>query len=210
MLVVYVVVIFVNAFICCLIAVELASVKGHDTVKWGWYGFLFGPIGVLGAVGLPDRDKVYARSTDNISVEELGGRVVRDDHGEVVRISLTNSRITDAELGQLEELTGLQTLDLGGTKISNAGLAHLTDLSNLVTLSLHSTRITDAGLLHLKGLIGLKTLWLGGTTVSDNGLKHLAGLANLQSIGLEDTKTTGEGIAELRRALPQCQVSKAI
>ena len=194
MLVVYVVVIFVNAFICCLIAVELAAVKGHDTVKWGWYGFLFGPIGVLGAVGLPDRDGVYARSRikeatsppvgdPSLHLEKLGGKIVRNELREVTRVSFVNYKITDSELESLSGLTGLKTLDLGGTKITNAGLAHLVGLSNLETLSLHSTLITDAGLLHLKGLARLKTLWLGGTRV------------------------TGEGIAELKRALPECQIS---
>jgi len=181
---VYVVVMIVDALICRAISCELAREKGHDTVKWGWYGFLFGPIGVLGAVGLPDRDKVYARSTANVSVEEFGGTVVRDDRGVAIRISLLNSRITDDGLGQLEELAGLKTLDLGGTKITNAGLAHLSSLANLETLSLHSTLVTDAGLLHLKGLSRLETLWCGRTRVTD------------------------EGIAELKRALPACQISK--
>ena len=181
----WIVLVFVQAAICALVSTELAHEKGHDTSKWGWYGFLFGPIGVLGAVGLPDRDKVYDRSA-NISVEEFGGTVVRDDRGLAVRISLVNSRITDSGLEQLEELVGVKTLDLGGTKITNAGLAHLGSLADLETLSLHSTRVTNAGLLHLKGLARLETLWLGGTSVTD------------------------DGIAELKRALPQCQVSKEV
>tara|TARA_B100000029_G_scaffold515358_1_gene621960 strand:+ start:2279 stop:2848 length:570 start_codon:yes stop_codon:yes gene_type:complete len=181
----WVVLVFVQAAICALVSTELAHEKGHDTSKWGWYGFLFGPIGVLGAVGLPDRDKVYARSTANVSVEEFGGRVVRDDRGVAVGISLVNSRITDSELGQLEELNGLKTLDLGGTRITDAGLSHLAKLVHLETLSLHSTLVTDKGLLHLTGLARLKTLWLGETSVTDRG------------------------VAELNRALPECQVSRS-
>ena len=46
----------VQSTLCGIIAADLARVKGHDTTKWGWYGFLFGLIGLWGAVGLPDRN----------------------------------------------------------------------------------------------------------------------------------------------------------
>ena len=33
---------------------ELAKLKGHSCTTWLYVGMLFGPLGVLGAIGLPD------------------------------------------------------------------------------------------------------------------------------------------------------------
>jgi hypothetical protein len=42
--------------------------------------------------------------------------------------------------------------------------------------------------------------------VGDAGLAHLRGLAQLRTLDLKSTNATSAGVAELRRALPLCQV----
>jgi hypothetical protein len=42
--------------------------------------------------------------------------------------------------------------------------------------------------------------------VGDGGLKHLHGLTGLQELDLTGIEVTPEGLADLRRALPKCQI----
>jgi len=37
---------------------------------------------------------------------------------------------------------------------------------------------------------------------------HLKGLTGLLTLGLRNTKVTDAGVAELKKALPKCQISK--
>ena len=46
------------------------------------------------------------------------------------------------------------------------------------------------------------------TRVTDAGLVHLKGLTNLKNLGLSNTKITRAGIAELQKALPNCEIEE--
>ena len=54
----------------------------------------------------------------------------------------------------------------------------------------------------------LRSLYLTSTKVSGAGLVHLKGLANLQGLTLGGTQVTVAGVAELQKALPNCEISK--
>ena len=80
-------------------------------------------------------------------------------------------------------------------------------------------RITDAGLAHLNGLVKLETLTIYfATQITDAGLAHLKGMPNLQALDLSRTRQlktldlagqiTDAGVADLRKALPNCKISK--
>ena len=48
---------------CAVVAGSIAEAKGLDGTSWGIVGFFLGPIGLLGAVGMPDRRlRSYLRS----------------------------------------------------------------------------------------------------------------------------------------------------
>lgn len=116
--------------------------------------------------------------------------------------------ITDAGLAHLIELTNLEFLALRGTNITDSGLERLNGMSKLKVLILWDTKITDTGLVHLKGLQRLEHLALDGTNVTDAGSKHLKGMTNLESLSLYRTRITDEGVDELRRALPNCKITR--
>ncbi len=40
--------------VCALLAAYIADDKGHDWLLWGLSGLIFGPVGLLAAVGLSD------------------------------------------------------------------------------------------------------------------------------------------------------------
>jgi hypothetical protein len=115
---------------------------------------------------------------------------------------------TDADLGHLKGLTELQRLNLEGTKVTDAGLEHLEGLTALQRLDLAYTQVTDAGLKHLQGLTALQYLYLGGTQVTDAGLVHLEGLTALQQLVLFRTKVTDAGVEQLKKSLPNVEVSR--
>jgi hypothetical protein len=48
---------------------------------------------------------------------------------------------------------------------------------------------------------------LYGTAVTDAGLKQLEGMTNLKNLYLWQTKTTEAGVANLKKALPQMDIS---
>jgi len=46
------------------------------------------------------------------------------------------------------------------------------------------------------------------TQITDAGLVHLKDLTNLQDLELEGAKLTDSGVAELQKALPNCEINR--
>lgn len=107
----------------------------------------------------------------------------------------------------LKNVLGLVELNLGGAKIKDTDLANLQGLTNLHRLHLENTPVTDAGLVPLQGLVNLDYLNLYGTAVTDAGLEQLQGLTQLKQLYLWQTKTTEAGVANLKKALPNVEIS---
>ncbi len=76
------------------------------------------------------------------------------DERKVVWVYLSHSKVTDAGLRHLRELTNLRGLILDGTQVTDAGLVHLKGLTNLRRLVLKNTQVTDAGVEKMKNAIG--------------------------------------------------------
>ena len=103
-------------------------------------------------------------------------------------LDLQETRVTDAGLIHLRNLSKLKTLRLGGygTEIRDKGIRYLATLNNLEELNLDHTGITDNALAHLRGLHKLKSLSLRNVLV-DQGLVHLADLGSLTQLDLDST-----------------------
>jgi hypothetical protein len=71
-----------------------------------------------------------------------------------------NPDIDDDALRHLSGLTGLRTLDLGGTKVTDAGLEHLEPLVGLQQLQLAETDTTAEGRAHLATQLSQLTIWV--------------------------------------------------
>ena len=54
---------------------------------------------------------------------------------------------------ELDETGRVCEVNLRYTRVTDAGLVHLKELTNLDALDLESTEVTDAGLVHLEGLV---------------------------------------------------------
>ena len=109
-------------------------------------------------------------------------------------------KLTEADLAKVTRL------DFNDTQITDVGLKEAAKLKNLYWLSLGDTKITDAGLKEVAKLQNLTYLNLGNTQTTDVGLKDVAKLQQLNTLWLNGTKITDAGVAELKNALPICQI----
>jgi Leucine Rich repeat len=148
---------------------------------------------------------------------------------EVLVVSQT--QIGDEGLATIGKIKTLRRLELFDTKVTDAGLKHLANLP-LFRIDLSKTAVTDAGMEDIAKIKGLERLIVSNTTVSDVGLatigkihtltelnvenageitdvglQHLHELKSLKALFLGDSKYSAEGLKELKRALPNCEIS---
>lgn len=152
--------------------------------------------------GLGNLKSLYLRDTQvtDRGLEQLS-RLPR-----LEKLILSNTRVSDAGLTHLADLKDLWLLYLDNARITDRGVQQLTGLAKLSYLGLSGTAVTNAGLVHLAKLTKLEELGLGDCRVSDAGLQHLKGLTLLKTLYLNDTDVGPDGYAEIRRALPSCEI----
>jgi hypothetical protein len=132
------------------------------------------------------------------SIEAQGGRIVRDQTGRIVDVSLARTWATDADIERIAGLKSLKRLDLSLTYISDRGAERLKALDQLEELNLFAAEfITDAAMAFLRGNRQLKTLNLRGTDVTDTSLAYVAELSQLKSLDISFTQITDVGLEHL-------------
>jgi len=115
--------------------------------------------------------------------------------------------MTDDSLAKLPWLPALKRLVLDGNEIRGPGLTLLREQQpELTDLSLGCPALTDLSARNLAELKQVKRLSLAGSGLTDAGIKHLAALTGLEWLDLRGSKATAAGVAELREALPTCQI----
>ena len=139
-------------------------------------------------------------------------RLWRLDWPESARLAYCE-QMTGGGLAALARLGQITKRNLGvypgNTKITDAGLVHISELTQLHELHLTDMPVTDAGLKQLEQLEKLKQLWLDGCMkISDAGLTSVATLEELEWVNLNDCPDiTAAGVLALQNALPECEVS---
>lgn len=119
--------------------------------------------------------------------------------------------LSDDQLAHLADLAKLSTLRLEGWRgFTGAGFAHLKEKRKLNNLSLSDCAyLTDDGLGEIAKFVNFESLGLmGAVKITDAGLRKLHGLKKLKTLGLTGTKISAEAVAELRKALPGCEVEQ--
>jgi hypothetical protein len=134
----------------------------------------------------------------------------------LTHLTFGDHQLTDAGVKHLVNLKKLTYLNLcfpdqkHGGLISDKGLDEIVKIVSLETLELRATQITDAGMAQLRTLPRLKELLVNGTAITDQGLVHLHAIKSLRIVNVFNCKNlTPKGIAELRKALPDCEVRTA-
>jgi hypothetical protein len=91
-------------------------------------------------------------------IENLEGRTT-------IRIDLSNTRITDADLLAMEFPISLAEISLENTAITDAGVEALLDAKNLEQVNLGNTQITPACMEILEQLPNLQTVNVAGENI---------------------------------------------
>ena len=158
---------------------------------------------------VPDGPTEAADQTAVKAAKETGAVVIPVAAGSNY-LSVNFVTATEVTAEQLKRLLPLQKqlvwLKLNDTKISNAGLALLGQLTTLRTLHLNNTPTSDAGLAALKPLTNLQVLSLVNTKVTANGLLQLNGLKNLQAVYAYQTGVKATDTGLLRKTFPKASI----
>ncbi|MCU0705260.1 MAG: hypothetical protein MUF18_14915 [Fimbriiglobus sp.] len=116
--------------------------------------------------------------------------------------------ITGSGFADLDTLTQLDKLYLGGSGVTDAGLGAIARRTSVKTLSLERTKVTDAGVKELGTPRALETLGLEETAVSDVGLLVMAEKCKkLTLVNARKSKITAKGAADAGKKLPELVVS---
>ncbi len=124
-------------------------------------------------------------------------------------LDVSQTKMTKSGLKELARLKKLQVLSLEGLGIGDAEVELLSAFKGLEKLSLHNNPVTDAGMKTVGRLKELRRLSLVSTKVTDEGIQLLATCGKLEMVDLYDTKVTREGTAALRKALPNCVMTRS-
>jgi hypothetical protein len=98
---------------------------------------------------------------------------------------------------------------LDGTPVTDAGLKELVDFKNLRSLHLNRTKVTNNGLKELRKFERLELLYLNDTDVTEDAIKDIVAIKGLRHVSLNNTYFTRGGLAQIRQALPRCNVFPA-
>jgi len=93
------------------------------------------------------------------TVESLDGKTV-------IRIDLSNTKVTDTDLAGIEFPDSLQAISLANTAITDVGVKTLLDAKNLEQVDLENTQITPASMEILEQLPKLQVVNIAGENVS--------------------------------------------
>ena len=159
----------------------------------------------LGDLGLSEEKRNDLHTQTEAIREKLKqptGELTKADLEKVTKLNLSSKKLTGVPKG-MEKLTKLTSLILHSNKLTNLkGLENLTQLKDLV---LNINQLTDVK--ELENLTHLTMLYLESNQLAElpKGLKKLTQLTELS---LEDNPAlTKAQIAELKKALPKCDIS---
>lgn len=115
------------------------------------------------------------------------------------RLSLAQTRVTDAGLERLRPLGGLRELDLYFAEFfTDDGVAALKGLRKLERLNLRGTRVTSRVFESIAHLAALRILDVSYTQIDDAGVELLADLPQLEGLSLGGTRIGVVALSSLK------------
>jgi len=124
-------------------------------------------------------------------------------------LRLDNTETGDAELEKIcRTYPELAELTLGGTKVTDASLVYLVQLTKLKKIRLSQTAITDDGMNALAKCKTLEDIDVSQTKISSPGVRELAVLPRLKSLNLYLTFVTNSGLDAFPTTIERLNLDK--
>ncbi|MBY0546444.1 MAG: hypothetical protein K2W95_04090 [Candidatus Obscuribacterales bacterium] len=109
----------------------------------------------------------------------------------------------NTQVGRLNHLKDLDTVDLGNTNATTDGVVQLQP-SSLISLGLRGLQYHDYGVPSLPST--LRVLDLSRTSVTDGAIPALLGLKHLQKLDVSGSGISPTGVGQLREGLPGVEI----
>jgi formylglycine-generating enzyme required for sulfatase activity len=147
-------------------------------------------------------------SAHQIDITDAGLAIVGSS-GRLTHLDLSFTPVWGTGFRDLKgKLMKLESCNLASTRLNDPGLRDLAAAApQLQSLFLQGTQISDAGLESLTKFTALRNAFLMDTRISEQGLKHLKELRGLQNLQLPKAGFKSAALEELRKALPNCNVT---
>ncbi|MDR0337495.1 MAG: hypothetical protein LBI18_10435 [Planctomycetaceae bacterium] len=117
----------------------------------------------------------------------------------IKQLKLDHTEIGDADLKKIvAENPNLTELTLTGTKITDAGISYLTQLTKLKKIRISKTAISNIAAENLAKITTLEDIDVSQTEFGNTGLEMLKLLPRLKRLNLYTTKITDNGLDVLR------------
>lgn len=171
---------------------DISSLKGLTKLKW----LRLYSSGVSDISSLKELTNLYELELSDNKISDIN---ILKNLPNLKRLGLGSNKISDISV--LSSLTNLTYLDLYGDKINDISV--LEKLTNLNDLELGENQISDINV--LKGMTNLEFLNLGNNQISD--ITALKGLTKLIRLDLTGNPISDNDKAELKKALPNCDIT---
>ena len=119
--------------------------------------------------------------------------------GQVIRISISKSDLTDTEFQVICSFSHLQRLDLNDTSFPVQSLAHLVHLRSLRVLQLSGASVDSKAIAGLPHGLPIDSLLLNRSRITDQDLQHLLKYRKLKLLDLRGTGVSAKGVQNLRQ-----------
>lgn len=144
---------------------------------------------------------LYERASDVIATYQPVGdaemaALARLRHVQI--LSVSGTRVTDAGMVHIRDMTDLRRLGIARTKIGDHGLACAANCKQLEWLGAEESAITSAGLAYLADKQRMHTILVSRTRVGDEGIAYIQNLWRMQDLFIDDTQVTDAGLAYLK------------
>lgn len=122
-------------------------------------------------------------------------------------VDLSFTQVDDYAFSEGNVSWDFARLSVENTKVTDASLAAFQQMTRLTELDLTNCKITDIGMQQLAGNRSIRTLWLTGTQVTDDAIKVLEGMSRLESVHLDRTQTSAEAWQQFLKKRPRLKAT---
>ncbi|MGE3316852.1 MAG: hypothetical protein AB7O26_17180 [Planctomycetaceae bacterium] len=145
-----------------------------------------------------DFHKTKPKDRSDGLLTEMAG--MEDGIDQITKLSLAESKVTDAGIKQLEKFDAVTELDLASVNFSNESMETVAKMKSLESLSLTNTpgpnrqllndvnaKTIDGSLAHVKNMPKLRRLTLSGAKFTEQGLDEISKMTDLEQLSLQGT-----------------------